>query len=253
MGLHLRRAERPAALDQQDSVRSPLLDAEFQATLGKVVGAMADAVTDPTGTRSVVKGRLEPAFNVPNRDLVARLAVYAQAALTDPGLDADEMLNPLVDVLRSELPWEARQATVTALVNWIARDRGNTAILHRVLVNKRVGDDRDPEVVADWVLRLLRGYVTPFVSVTRPEKALLAELVERRDVVTPSLLEHKEIAVREAALWNLEAVRQARWVPKPDRVNVGAVGAKVNTPEYQGFVSMWRSRVEGFQMRELKK
>jgi hypothetical protein len=235
--------------NMQESIRVPVLDGKFQILLQKVLTETADEVSAPGATRAVLKGRLDPPATTANRDIVQRLTVYGIAAIADSSADGEGILKDLVDVLRSELPWEARQAVVTALVNWVARDRGNTAILRRVLVSKGVGEDKDVEDAADWILKLLRGYITPFVSSAKPEAALLATLVEKRDASTPSLLEDKEIAVREAALWNLLAVDQATWVPRPELVNVGAVGTKVNTPEYQKFVADWRKRVEVIKLR----
>lgn len=239
----------PRPIDNpQEAARVPTLEGKFQVSLAKLLTEMADAAADPLGTRTALTTRLDPAVAVPNRDLVARLAVYAQTALADSSADGEDLLKPLVDVLRSQLPWEARQAVVTALVNWVARDRGNTAILRRVLVSKGVGEDKQDDDAADWVLRLLRGFVSP----TKPDPGSLDLLVDKRDADTPALLADPEIAVREAALWNLLAVEQWAWVPRPVGVNVGAVGPKLS-PEYMGFVTSWKKKVEGIKTRPPKK
>jgi hypothetical protein len=223
--------------NEQDTTRVPTLEANLQKAIARVLTDFADKVTERNGTRAVIRDRLEPAPGSPDREYVARLAVYSQAALADNTVAGGEMLKPLVDELRSELPWLARQAVVTALTNWIARDRGNTAILRNVLINKGLGEDKDVEDAADRLLRLLRGFVSP----TKPEPEQLDQLAK--------WLEDPAIPVREAALWNIVAVDFESWVPLPVAVNVGAVGAAVTSDEYKKFLAVWRAKVETLKKR----
>ena len=200
--------------------------------------------------QSVIKERVGPDLpDVPpgDRDLVSRLAVYAQAALADCTADGASSLKQLVDVLQSQLPWLARQAVVTALVNWVARDVGNTALLHPVLVEKGPPVKRTPT----GSLTLLRGYISP----TKPNAARLDELVEPVPPRDRALLGDPEVALREAALWNLIAagavVRRPSWVPLPLGVNIGAVGAKVDSDEYTKFLKMMKAEVELLKKQQL--
>lgn len=221
----------------QEATPNPTLDGEFLRVITGILSDTAGAVKDKTVVRQVMEGRLEPPATTANRDLVARLAVYAQAALSDSTAAGAENLKSLVDLLKSELPWLVRQSVVTALTEWVARDRGNTALLRAVLVNKGLGEDGDNEDAADRLLRLLRGFVSP----TRPDPERLDELAK--------LLGDKEIPVREAALWNIVAVELEAWVPLPVGVNVGAVGAAVNSDEYKKFLAGWRAKIDTLKKR----
>lgn len=221
----------------QEATPTPTLEGEFLRVITRILADAADKVNDKSVTRQVMEGRLEPPPGAADRDLVARLAVYSQAALADCTPAGGEVLKPLVDELKSELPWLVRQSVVTALTAWVARDRGNTAILRAVLVSKGLGEDGDDEDAADRLLRLLRGFVSP----TRPDPERLDELGK--------LLEDKAIPVREAALWNVVAVELETWVPLPARVNIGAVGAAVNSEEYKRFLATWRGRIEALKTR----
>jgi hypothetical protein len=211
----------------------------------RLLSAAADKVTTREGLQSVIKERVGPDLpDTPpaDRDLVSRLAVYAQAALADCNADGAATLKALVDVLRSELPWLARQAVVTALVNWTARDVGNTVLLHSVLVEKGMS-----EKDADWLLTLLRGFISPL----KPNPARLDELVEPVPPRERALLGDPEVALREAALWNLMVVKLESWVPLPLLVNVGAVGAKVDSGEYMRFLKDMKTEVENLKKRQL--
>ncbi|MDY3562353.1 hypothetical protein R5W23_003819 [Gemmata sp. JC673] len=230
---------KPIASDLEADPNPPL-DGEVLKIITRTLSDAATKVTDKNVVRQVVEGRLEPPPGTPDRDLVARLAVYTQAALADCTPAGGEHLKPLVDLLRSELPWLARQSAVTALTAWVARDPGNTAILRSVLVNKGLGEETDNEDAADRLLRLLRGFVSP----TKPDPDRLDDLVK--------FLGDKEIPVREAALWNVLAVELETWVPLPlerGNVNVGAVGAAVNSEEYKKFLASWRTKVDALKKR----
>jgi hypothetical protein len=132
-----------------------------------------------------------------------------------------------------------RQSVVTAFTQWVARDRGNTAVLRAVLVSKGLGEDGDAEDAADRLLRLLRGFANP----QQPDPARLDELAR--------LLEDRAIPVREAALWHVAAAEQEAWIPDPVRVNVGAVGAAVNSDEYRKFLAVARGRIEALKKRPM--
>ncbi|MFM8273528.1 MAG: hypothetical protein ACKODX_14540 [Gemmata sp.] len=222
----------------QEVTPTPLLEGKSQQAVARVLTDAAHKVTERNVVRQVMEARLEPAPGTPDLALVTRLAIYSQAALADPTPTGAEPLKPLVDVLKSELPWPARQSVVTALTNWVARDRVNTALLRAVLINKGLGEEKAEEDAADRVLRLLRGFVSP----TRPDPDRLDELAV--------LLADPAIPVREAALWNVVAVELQTWVPLWGGINVGAVGAAVNSDEYRKFVASWTMRIEALKKRE---
>jgi hypothetical protein len=230
-----KRIENPA-----ESVRDPTLDGDRQKLIKGLLTEAADLVTTPRAVGVVMRKRMDPPdppTTQPARDVLApRLAIHAQAALADSTDAGADQLKPLVDILTSELPWLSRQAVVTTLANWVARDPGNTERLHRILIGKGL----DPDA-ADRLLMLLRAYVSP----TNPDPTKLDQLVE--------MLSDESIPVREAALWNIMAVKLQTWVPIPFGVNVGAVGAKVNTPEYQKFITFWKGEVEMLKKTPPKK
>ena len=213
-----------------ESERFPQKEGERQKLVKGLLTEAADLVAQKN-VGAVISKRLDapdPPLKPIERDLLAPpLAIYSQAALADATPAGSEYLKPLVDILKSELPWLARQAVVTALANWVARDLGNTELLHGVLTGKGLLPDE-----TDRLLTLLRAYVSP----TKIDPPALDRLVE--------LLADESIPVREAALWNIMAVKLKSWVPIPFGVNVGAVGAKVNTDEYRGFVKYWKGEVE---------
>ncbi len=218
---------------------------ELYKQVTRLLTQAADKVTARESVQPVIKERVGPDLpDLPpgDRDLVSRLSVYAQAALADCTADGAASLKPLVDVLRSQLPWLARQAVVTALVNWLARDVGNTALLHPFLVEKGLS-----EKDTDWLLTLLRAYVSP----TKPDPNRLDELVEPVPPRERSLLGDPEVAIREAALWNLMVARFETWVPLPLEVNVGAIGAKVDSDEYLKFLKSMKAEVDAIKKRQL--
>ncbi len=224
-------SEPKAIENMQESAQNPTLDGESQKIVARVLTGAADEVTARNVTRRVMEARLDLPPGTPDRDFIARLAVYSQAALADSTPTGGDMLKPLVDVLKSELPWLARQSAVTALTAWVARDRGNTAILRGVLINKELSEND-----ADILLRLLRGFVSP----TKPDPDRLDELAK--------LLESPAIPVREAALWNIAAADLESWVPLAVFTNVGSLGGP-NSPEFKKFLTDWRARVEAVKKR----
>lgn len=223
----------------QDTLPAPPAETPGQKVLGKVLTDAADRATDKGTVRQVLEARLEPPPAADHRDLIARTAVYALTSLADSSPAGGDVLKALVDELKSELPWPVRQSVVTALTHWVARDRGNTAILRAVLVGKGLGEDTDAEDAADRLLRLLRGFANPM----RPDAARLDELAK--------LLEDRAIPVREAALWHVAAAEQEAWIPAPVVVNVGAVGAAVNSDEYKRFLAVARGRIEAVKKRQV--
>lgn len=177
----------------QDSTPTPLLEADFQKKIARILADAADKAADRAVARQVMEARIDPPPNTPDRDFVARLAIYSLAAMADSTAAAD-MLKPLVDILKSEVPWLARQAVVTALTAWVARDRANTAVLRAVLVGKGLGEDKELEDDADRLLRLLRG----FVSASKPDPDRLDDLM--------TWLTDRPVPVREA-----RCGRSPRW------------------------------------------
>ncbi len=228
-------AEPKAISNLQNSTPNPTLP-EFQKVVTSTLTDAADKVTDPNVTRQVMEARLEslPGGDQLVRDLTARLAVYSQVALADSSPAGGDTLKPLVDILKSELQWPARQSVVTALMAWVARDRGNTALLRAVFINKGLGAETDKEDVADRLLRLFRGFVSP----TKPDPDRLDDLLK--------WLKDSSIPVREAALWNIVAVEMEAWIPQPVLINVG-VG---DSDEYGKFLTTLPAKIEMLKKRE---
>ena len=225
---------------KHESDQFPPQDGDSQKIVTRVLTAAADQVDAKNVTRRVMEARLDLPVGTPDRDFIARLAVYSQAALADGTPAGGDTLKPLVDVLRSELPWLARQSAVTALTAWVARDRGNTAILRDVLVTKGLGEAKNTEDDADRLLQLLRGFISP----TNPNVDRLNDLSK--------FLESSVIPVREAALWNIASVDLEAWVPLAVSVNVGTIGGP-NSPEHKKFLAEWQARVEALKKRTAPK
>jgi hypothetical protein len=225
----------------QELVRVPTLDAGNQKALAAVLADMAK----PGIISVVLSQRMDPEPGTPNRDLVARAAIYSWAALADSTAAGCDSLKELVKILNSGLPWLSRQAAITALVQWVGRERGNTELLRKVLNDPT--DGVQPLRTADAVLEMLRGYISP----TEPESAKLDELLSRLAGVKQDASEVKRpaaIALREVALWNLASADTGQWIPPPFQVNVGAVD-KFDSKEYEGFLNDWRKRVEAIKAR----
>ena len=228
-------SEPKAIGNMQEAVQFPTLDGESQKTVNRVLTTAADEVTARDVTRRVMESRLDLPPGTPDRDFIARLAVYAQAALADSSPAGGNLLKPLIDVLKSQQPWLARQGAVTALAAWVARDRGNTAVLRGILVSKGIGEDADKENDADRLLRLLRGFISP----SDPDPERLDELSK--------LLESPSLPVREAALWNVAAADLGQWVPPAVFTNVGTFAP--NSPEFKKFLTEWRGRIDAIKKR----
>ena len=225
----------PGAFESKDEAGRDILLAD---TLGKdiqlVLSSAAQKLTAPGGVLALMVGRLDAFAGAdlpppsPRPDLIARFAAYSLAALAE-GPDAANQLKALVDELGKQKPWFTRQAVITALVNWLPRDLGNTELLHGVLTAKGM-----KAAEADELLALLRGFVSP----TKPEPAALDKLVE--------LLDDESIPIREAALWNIVAADSGMWIPPPIGVNVGT---RLDSPEYKQFVATWRKKVDEIKKR----
>ncbi|MCS6863881.1 MAG: hypothetical protein RMJ56_15270 [Gemmataceae bacterium] len=220
---------------------------ELLREVTRLLTFMADEVKTREAVGPVVKNFVGPQLpsNIPvlDRDLLSRLAIYAHAAMCDNTEEGSRGLRVLVDVLRSESPWLARQAVVTALVQWVARAVGNTALLYNVLLEKGLSERE-----ADRLLMLLRAYIAP----TQPDPDKLDELVNEGPNREPPLLGDPEVAIREAALWNIMVARLQSWVPLPLTVNVGAVGAKVGSEEYRRFLAESKKWIEEIKRRNVK-
>ncbi len=223
------------------------LTGELHREVTRLLTFMADEVKTRAAVGPVVKNfvgpQLPPEIPVRDRDLLARLAIYAHAAMCNSTEEGSRGLRVLVDVLRSESPWLARQAVVTALVQWVARDVGNTALLHNILMDKGLSERE-----ADRLLVLLRSYISPI----NPDSEKLDGLIQEGSNGEPSLLGDPEVAIREAALWNLMVARLGSWVPLPLTVNVGAVGAKVGSEEYRRFLAECKKWIEEIKRRKPK-
>ena len=228
----------------QEIARIPLLEGKFQMTITRVLSEMADQVTVPDRVKVVLTDRLDPKPDVPARELVARLAIYSWGAIAESNEAGAKSLQELVNILNSELPWLSRQAVTTVLVQWVAREKGNTALLHALLSRPDTGVTPG---TADAVVEMLRGYISP----TQPDPATLDKLVERLGGAKAGEFEkpEKALALRDVALWNLAAAEQGVWIPSPVLVNVGAVGAKFDTDEYRRFLADWKARVDRIKKR----
>lgn len=168
----------------------------------RVLNEMADAVNAGTEVRTVLRGRL----GAPDH-LTARLAVYSWVALADSTEAGCETFKELTDRLNPELAWPVRQAFVTAFVQWVAREKGNTA-LFRAYLTKRV-----PEKQVDAILEMLRGFLTP----TAPEHEQLDKLLPRINGVKAAEFEFQEPALlmHDIAMWNLVVADKGAWIPPP--------------------------------------
>ena len=143
-----------------------------------------------------------------------------------------------MDELGKQKPWFTRQAVVTALINWLPRDLGNTAILRAVLVEKGAADDE-----ADVVLEMLRGYISP----TQPNGERLDKLVARLDEPSTRLTSPAVGTwVREVAFWNLQSAFQMKWVPAAVSDPVWSA-ADIKSKKYQDFVALCKADVEALK------
>ena len=234
----------PGAFESKDEAGRDILLAD---TLGKdiqlVLSSAAQKLTAPGGVLALMVGRLDAFAGAdlpppsPRPDLIARFAAYSLAALAE-GPDAANQLKALVDELGKQKPWFTRQAVVTALVNWLPRDLGNTAILRAVLVEKGAADDE-----ADVVLEMLRGYISP----TQPNGERLDKLVARLDEPSPRLSSPAvETWVREAAFWNLQSAAQMKWVPAALADPVW-IEADIKSKKYQDFLAYYKREADSLK------
>jgi hypothetical protein len=238
----------PIPLEHRDALlhRDPSKEGEAGKTVTRLLTEAADRVTKPADVQTAILARLDAPVTDRDRDLVIRLAAYAQGAMADSSAAGAGTLATLVDHLGSDRPWPARQAVVTALVAWLARDVGNTNRLHEVLVSKW-----QDEKEADRFLELLRGFVSP----TKPDPERLDLLVVKAGEGGPFLADRR-VQLREAALWNLWVVEQESWVPLlPSALpaDQGPVAAATSSDEFMRFLAGWRKRVEEIKKRQPKK
>jgi serine/threonine protein kinase len=235
--------------NKQDIARVPVVD-ENQKLVTQTLSDTAKAVVQPDVVLTILRVRLDPPQDVVAkagvpRDLLVRLSIYAWGALADSTDDGCKMLQDLVDILNSDLPWLGRQAVVTTLAQWLARDRENTARLHALFVDPDFGIK--PASTAGAVLEMLRGYIDPM----NPDPARLDKLLERLAGAKAGEFEkpEKATALRDVALWNLASADTGLWIPPPVAANVGVAGAKFDSPEYQKFLNEWRTRVDTIKRR----
>lgn len=231
----------------QETDRIPTLDGDFQKLLTRILSDMAKPITDSGSLGVVLKDRMDLKPVAPAEEMTAtlsaRLAIYALAA-TAPSTEAGaQMLQPLINILNSTFAWPSRQAAVTALVQWVGRERGNTALIHALMSKPDTGIQ--PATTADAVVEMLRGYISP----VNPEPSALDTLVTRLGGVKANQFEKPEqaIALRDVALWNLAVAEQQVWTPAPFRVNIAA--EKPDDPKYKAFVEFWEKRVIDIKKR----
>lgn len=232
----------------QETDRVPTLDGEFQKLLTRILSEMAKPVTDSGSLAVVLKDRMDLKLNIPPAEeftatLSARLAIYALAA-TAPSTEAGaQTLQPLINILNSTFAWPSRQAAVTGLVQWVGREKGNTALIHALMSKPDAGIQ--PPTTADAVVEMLRGYISP----VNPDPSALDTLVSRLGGVKANQFEKPEqaIALRDVALWNLAVAEQGVWTPAPFRVNIAA--EKPDDPKYKQFVEFWEKRVAEIKKR----
>ena len=211
-------------------VRTPIVDDE----LGKNVQALLSGTAAKRDGSTSVQALLTSRLTGDERDqlLTARLAIYAMAAVAD-GPDAVRIFKQLVDELKKEVEpgvFLKRQAIITALIHWVARDAGNTARLHEILMGRGLSEDE-----ADVFLEMLRCFVSP----VKPKPDRLNTLLDR--------LANKDMSImmREAALWNLCVVAAGVFVPPaPVSDKAWHDGAAVGSKEYDKFVSEWKKRID---------
>jgi hypothetical protein len=190
---------QPTDKDRLLPDRLPVIEDDIGRSLQRTLSEAAAALTKPDGVRVVLKERLvaPPPTGFNPRTAAEALAVifpvkwaaYSQAAIMD-GPEAADLLKDMIDLLADRLRAYAREGAVTALSSWIAQAPGNTALLVKGMLGKGWLEED-----ADLVARLLRGYSAPTTGPAAGDGAKLDELV--------SLLNHPQIAVREAARGNL--------------------------------------------------
>lgn len=205
------------------------LKGEYGMFVAAALANIAGSLTGRDGVRLVLKERLTQPPEKPDRATIVstRLAVYAQAAISDTAED----LLPLLNILDSLTRSYARAPVAMALNGWVARDPGNTAALFGLLTERLKLAATD----ADLVLRLIRGYANP----VKPDPADLDRLV--------SLLNHPLLEVRELALYNLVTFVDPEAAANPQlNRDVGAKDSPVatDTDAYAAMIRRWQIRVD---------
>lgn len=176
--------------------------------LRTVLAQLADAAVQPD-LSVVLLDRVPPKGDAPNRELAARVAVFAWAALADSNAAGCRTFKKVLDQMTPDLPWSIRQALVTALVQWVGREKGNAALLRAFLAAPDMGLSA---AQAGAAVDLLRGFVSP----AQPNPEQLDKL-PRYQFGKLAEFEGQETAqlVRDAARWNLIAAERGTWVPSP--------------------------------------
>ncbi|QDU19663.1 hypothetical protein [Urbifossiella limnaea] len=216
----------PAPVDKANTYfdKFPLVPSEqgkaVQKALSDVTGRLAD-----NDRAQILMTELVTQPPMMGQYFQGVIGIYGLAAVAS---SADD-LKTLVDVLTDETRGPQRIAAATALAAWLARSADNTAALGAVLDMKIPADG-----VADLVLRLLRGAVTP----AAPEPVELDRLVDQ--------LGHPSVAVRELALWNLITLADPAAARVPGLVQDVGMGSGMM---HERFVRAWRARVEEIKKR----
>ena len=120
-----------------------------------------------------------------------------------------------------------------------------------MLIGERLRLLRENKQLSQGDIEKRTGLLRCYISPTNPDPALLDKLVERLAGARTNEFDKPEraLALRDVALWNLTVADTGLWIPPPFSVNVGAVGAKFDTPEYQKFLADWKARVEKIKKR----
>jgi hypothetical protein len=151
-------------------------------------------------------------------------------ALAESNAGGADEWGELLDLIRPEAPWPARQALVTGLAQWSARGAWNATLLRALLVEKKWTAEE-----ADEFLWLLRAPVSPVEPDSAALDKALAALTSRR------------APIRAAALWNLLVADSGKWVPPP-RANEAAE-ADPDSIAYKGLVAELTKRVAELKKR----
>jgi len=211
--------------------RFPLLPPDPTGVQQSRASAMQKTLSELASTliaRDGLKTRMaeilsdEADFTPLNREIAARHAVYAAAAVDAPVY--------LVDALNSGLKPFLRSAATFALERWLPLSGDNSALLHQQLLSKQIKEESAQEI-----LRLLR-HLTP-ADLRRP--AVLDGLV--------SLMESGEIpAVRELAFWTLVTAVDPASLENPRLSRFDAAGSQA---ERDLVVGVWKQRLVELKKR----
>lgn len=182
-------------------------DAAFDPTPPDVAKALTDLAAELTpkdGAPNLLNA-LGNRLKAPKTESAAtRVAVFALAAIASAENESNPALTALTDLLtNTDKHWTIEHALVSALAGYVNRELAHTAALHG-MASRKLKDGADG---ANSFVALLRGFVSPLA----PAPARLELLLSKNG----SFLADKDPAVVAAARWNLLAVDQGAFVPKP--------------------------------------